>query len=89
MMSSATSRLRLDFHHIKVDLKNSEVVQPLAWNYMVLSEFFFTIELFTYSYSEETYLHYVIDFLMLCTFWDFYLKNKKVLSTQSNVMENL
>ncbi len=31
MTSSATSRLRLDFHHIKVDFKKSEVVliQPL------------------------------------------------------------
>ncbi len=29
-MSSATSRLRLDFHHIKVDFKKSEVVQPLV-----------------------------------------------------------
>ncbi len=26
-----TSRLRLDFHHIKVDFKKSEVVQPLVW----------------------------------------------------------
>ncbi len=30
MTSLATSRLRLDFHHIKVDLKKSEVVQPLT-----------------------------------------------------------
>ncbi len=29
MTSSATSRLRLDFHHIKVDLKKTEVIQPL------------------------------------------------------------
>ncbi len=29
MTSSATSRRRLDFHHIKVDFKKSEVVQPL------------------------------------------------------------
>ncbi len=28
-LSSATSWLRLDFHHIKVDFKESEVVQPL------------------------------------------------------------
>ncbi len=25
-----TSRLRLDFHHIKVDFKKSEVIQPLV-----------------------------------------------------------
>ncbi len=30
MTSSATSRLRLDFHHIKVDFKKLEVVQPLV-----------------------------------------------------------
>ncbi len=30
MTSSATSRLRLNFHHIKVDFKKSEVVQPLV-----------------------------------------------------------
>ncbi len=29
-MSSATSQLRLDLHHIKVNLKNSEVVQTLV-----------------------------------------------------------
>ncbi len=29
MTSSATSRLRLDIHHIKVDFKKSEVFQPL------------------------------------------------------------
>ncbi len=29
MTSSATSRLRLDFHQIKFDFKKSEVVQPL------------------------------------------------------------
>ncbi len=29
-MSSVTNRLRLDFHHIKVDFKKSEVDQPLA-----------------------------------------------------------
>ncbi len=33
-MSSATSRLRLDFHHIKVDFKKSEVVQPLVCVYV-------------------------------------------------------
>ncbi len=29
MMSSVTSRRRLNFHHKKVDFKKSEVVQPL------------------------------------------------------------
>ncbi len=35
MTSSATGRLRLDFHHIKVDFKKSEVVQPLvsSWGF--------------------------------------------------------
>ncbi len=30
MTSSVTSRIRLDFHHIKLDFKKSEVVQPLV-----------------------------------------------------------
>ncbi len=31
MTSSATSRLRLDFHHIKVNFKKSEIVQALIY----------------------------------------------------------
>ncbi len=30
-MSSTTSRLRLDFHHIKVNFKKSEIVQALIY----------------------------------------------------------
>jgi len=32
------------------------------WNYKVLSDIFVKIELFTYSYSVATYLHYVMFF---------------------------
>ncbi len=34
---SATSRLRLDFHHIKVNLKKSEIVQPLVFTDLINS----------------------------------------------------
>lgn len=40
------------------------------WNSIFLSDIFARIELFTNSYSVTTYLDYVIDFFMLCTFWD-------------------
>ncbi len=36
MTLSATSQLRLDFHHIKVDFKKSEVIQPLIHKYIYI-----------------------------------------------------
>ncbi len=56
----------------------SQINISSPWNYKVLSDIFVKIELFTYSYSVKTYLHYVIDFfLMLCKFWDFLFKKQK------------
>ncbi len=43
MKSSAISRLRLDFHHIKVDLKKSEVVQPQLVTYFFRWQYTMTI----------------------------------------------
>ncbi len=49
MTSSATSRLRLNFHHIKVDFKKSEVVlegEPhLETEFILFQTFFRLLEL--------------------------------------------
>jgi len=54
---------------------NISILSP--WNYKVLSDIFVKIELFTYSYSVTTYLHYVMCFFKLCSLWGFLLKKKK------------